>query len=255
MSTVKKRHQAIINLLRQEGGRLTVTKLSEQLGVSSVTIRQDLRVLADENILERTYGGAILRASSSVHSVLSFEVRQQEASREKNAIARYAAQLVKDGAGIILDGSTTAYAMVPYLKTLTNLTVVTNSLLVALGFRDTPRNKVLLPAGRVRYESGTIISALDTLPDINVNFGFFGAWGISLTSGVSDVDADEAQIRRFMLTRCLETVIMVDYRKWGEIAPYTYLELNQVSRIITDSAAPESILAECRQRGIMVDVV
>lgn len=255
MSTIKKRHAAIIELLQQAGGRLSVSDLSNQLHVSEVTIRHDLRTLAEKNVLERIYGGAVLRATDPNSVELSFEVRQQEFRRQKDRIGQFAARLVKDGYGIAVDGSTTAYALVPYLKQLTNLTVVTNSLIVAQGFRDSPRNKVYVPCGRIRGESATIVGSPDGLPDLNLNFGFFGAWGVSLPSGITDVDPDEVEMRQAMIMRCLQKVIIVDGRKWGEIAPYTYATLEAVDRIITDESAPDDVIQEFRKLGIVVNVV
>jgi DeoR/GlpR family transcriptional regulator of sugar metabolism len=255
MSTIQRRHQTIVDLLRQEGGRLSVQTLSERLGVSSVTIRQDLRTLAANDVLERVYGGAVLRPSGPMSVEMSFEVRQGEARKAKDAMGRFAAQLVKDGSGIAMDGSTSVYAMVPYLKRMNNLTIVTNSLMVAQSFRDTPRVKVLIPAGRIRGESATIVSEPDSLPDINLSLGFFGAWGVSLDGGLSDVDPDEVVMRQSLIRRCLRTVVVVDSRKWGETAPYTYAQPQDVNRIISNDGAPPEIVEHYEALGVSVDLV
>ncbi len=255
MSTIKRRHQTIVDLLRQEGGRLSVQTLSERLGVSTVTIRQDLRALAAKDVLERVYGGAVLRPSSPMSVELSFEARQGEARKAKDAMGRFAAELVKDGYGIALDGSTSAYALVPYLKNMTNLTIVTNSMMVAQSFRDTPRIKVLVPAGRIRGESATIVGNPESLPDINLSFGFFGAWGVSLDGGFSDVEPDEIAMRRAMMQRCLRSVVVIDSRKWGETAPYTYAQPQEVGRIISDDGAPPELVEHFRALGVTVDLV
>jgi DeoR/GlpR family transcriptional regulator of sugar metabolism len=254
MSTIKQRHKAIIQLLRQEGGQLSVNTLSARLGVSAVTIRQDLRALAGDNMLERVFGGAVLRSPAPLSGELAFEVRLREARQAKDAIGRFAAQLVKDGYGIALDGSTTSYALVPYLKTCVNLTIVTNSLIIAQSFRDNPRNKVLVPAGRVRGESATIVSQTESLPDLNLSYGFFGAWGLSTESGATDVDLDEVDMRKAMMTRCRQVVIVIDGRKWGEIAPYTFAAPDQIHRVITDDSAPDDLVDSLRARGIGVSV-
>ncbi len=255
MSTIHERHKAIVELLKQGGGRLSVNALSERLGVSSVTIRQDLRTLAEDRVVDRVYGGAVLRASGLPLSELSFEVRAREATRQKDAIGRHAAALVKPGYGIALDGSTTACALVPYLKQIANLTIVTNSLIIAQQFRDTPRHTVLMTSGRLRGESATIVGTLNGLPPINLNLGFFGAWGVSLIAGITDVNPEEVKMRQMMIEHCLETIIVVDGRKWGEVAPYTYASLDQVSRIITDDSAPPHLVSELCNRWVTVDVV
>jgi DeoR/GlpR family transcriptional regulator of sugar metabolism len=255
MSTIRERHKAIVKLLKQEGGQLSVNALSDKLRVSSVTIRQDLRALADENVVERVYGGAVLRPSIPLSSELSFETRLQEAFRAKEALGRFAVQMVKHGYGIALDGSTTVFALVPFLKPFTNLTIVTNSLIIAQNFRDTPHNKVFVPSGRMRGESATVVGTLDGVPNINLNIGFFGAWGVSLSGGITDVDPDEVEMRQAMMTQCREVVIVADGRKWGEIAPYTYATLEDVDRIITDDSAPEALVGQVREQGVIVDVV
>lgn len=255
MSTIKQRHELIIDLLKQKGGRISVSKLSEELGVSAVTIRHDLRTLAEENVLERVFGGAVLRESALPTHELSFEVRLTEAPRAKDAIAKFAAQFVKSGYGIAIDGSSSAYALVPYLKTLTNLTIVTNSLIIAQHFRDTPRNKVLVPSGRIRGESATIVGGTNSMPDINMNIGFFGAWGISVSGGITDVDIDEVTMRKAMIDRCLTVIIVADGRKWGEIAPYTYATPEQIDRIVTTEDAPAELVQVYRRLEVTVDVL
>ncbi len=255
MSTVRDRHRAIIELLKQEGGRLSVNALSQRLGVSSVTIRHDLRALAEEKIVDRVYGGAVLRNASLPTLELSFETRVQEAVRQKEAIARYAASLVRRGYGIALDGSTTAFALVPYLKQIGELTIVTNSLFVAQQFRDAPRLMVYMASGRLRGESGTVVGSLNGVPALNLNLGFFGAWGVSPSQGITDVNPDEVAMRRAMMALCLETIIIVDGRKWGEIAPYTWATFDEIGRIITDDSAPPDIVAEVRRLGVTVEVV
>src|SRR5512141_24965 len=62
-----------------------VPVLSEDLGVSEITIRRDLLLLEQEGVLDRTYGGAVLKRQ------LTSEPRWEEAvvanAEEKDAIA------------------------------------------------------------------------------------------------------------------------------------------------------------------------
>ena len=163
---LKERRQLILDDLRRDG-RVSVKLLSEKLRVSEVTIRQDLRALEDEGILERTYGGAVLRAATTTSAELSFDIRRRKRTGEKTSIGRAAAALVKDGYGIALDSSSTAYAITPYLKRLDGLTVVTNSLMVAMQFLDTPRIQVLMPSGRGRPGWSAPVWEQQSLPAIN----------------------------------------------------------------------------------------
>jgi DeoR/GlpR family transcriptional regulator of sugar metabolism len=253
---LEERRRAILDDLTKNG-RVSVKSLSEQLGVSAVTIRQDLRALEDEGLLERTYGGAVVKQLTPVFggvTELSFEVRRRKSEEEKQLIARSAAELVQDGYGIALDASTTAFAMTPYLKRRDGLTIVTNSLLVAQQFLDTPRIQVIMPGGRLRRDSVALVGDPQSLPELHLNLGFFGARGLSLQTGITDISPEETEMKRALLQHCIAAVVLIDGSKWGQVTPYTYASLQQVSRIITSSSAPIEHVEKFRQSGIQVEI-
>lgn len=250
---VEERRRIILDQLQQHG-RVSVAELSEAMQVSAVTIRQDLRALEEEGLLDRTYGGAVSRSSSALPE-LSFHIRMGKRQHEKAAIAKAAAALVSDGDTVALDCSTTAYAMVEPLKRFRKLTIVTNSLIIAQSFLDSPHIHVLLPGGRLRRDSVSLVGGTNTLPEINLNIGFMGARGISMVGGISDVDADEVQMKSAMIARCISTVVLVDGSKWGQVATYTFLKPEKMARIITSDLAPPELVAQFRNEGICVDVV
>jgi DeoR family fructose operon transcriptional repressor len=253
---LEERRRAILDDLTKNG-RVSVKSLSEQLGVSAVTIRQDLRALEDEGLLERTYGGAVSKQLTPVlsgMSELSFDVRRRKAEVEKQAIARAAAELVQDGFGIALDASTTVFAMTPYLKRRDALTIVTNSLLVAQQFLDTPRIQVIMPGGRLRRDSVALVGNPRSLPQLHLNLGFFGARGLSLQTGITDISPEETEMKRALLEHCINAVILIDGTKWGQVTPYTYASLQQVGRIITSSGAPLDHIERFRKAGTEVEI-
>lgn len=249
---VKERRREIVERLRARG-RVSVRELSRMMGVSTVTIRQDLRSLEAAGLLERTHGGAVLPQTKMSGPELSFDIRMGEHHDEKEAIARFAASLVQNGMSIALDASTTAFAMVPYLKHVRPLIVVTNSLSVAHGFLDAPHVTVHMPGGRLRRDSVALVGRINPLPEINLNFGFFGARGISREAGITDSDPDEVGVKRALMARCLRTVIVAGADKWDRVAPYEVAALGQVHVIITGPSAPEPLVSLCR--GLGVDVV
>lgn len=249
---VEERRRIILEQLQQQG-RVSVKELSEAMAVSTVTIRQDLRALEEEGLLERTYGGGVRRASGMLPE-LSFHMRLNKHLREKQAIAALAAQWVEDGFTVGIDASTTANAIVPLLKQFNRLTIVTNSFVVAQSFLDSPHIQVLVPGGRLRRDSISIVGRPEGLPDINLNVGFFGARGVSLTSGISDVDADEVQIKSAMIARCVAPIILVDASKWGQVSAYTFAKPQQVARIISSQNASFELVEQFREQGVQVDL-
>jgi DeoR/GlpR family transcriptional regulator of sugar metabolism len=252
MQFLEERRKAILGRL-QQFGRVSVNTLSEEMGVSTVTIRQDLRALEQLGLLKRTYGGAIRRLPEQTVAEFSFHIRQEQNAAEKDIVARAAALLVKEGDSIALDASTTAYAMVPYLKTLTDLTVVTNSLAIAQSLLDSPHIQVLMPGGRLRRDSISLVGRPELLPDINLNIGFVGAVGITALGGVGDIDPDEVAIKRAMIARCITTVVIADSTKWGRLAPYTVLAPDAIQHVITSIHAPQSLIDTFKDKNIRVD--
>ncbi|NDJ63355.1 MAG: DeoR/GlpR transcriptional regulator [Chloroflexi bacterium] len=251
---VEERRRAILERLERQG-RVSVKALSDLMNVSTVTIRQDLRALEDNGFLDRTYGGAVRRELRAVPPELSFQVRLNNHRAQKDLIAEACVQMVQNGDCIALDASTTAYALVGHLKAFECLTVVTNSLIIAQSFLDSPQIQVLLPGGRVRRDSVSLVGRPETLPDINLKAGFFGARGLSLMGGISDVDAEEAAIKQALRARCVAPVIVADGSKWDQVAPYTFATLAQTDRIITTSDAPQDHVCQFREAGARVDVV
>lgn len=251
---VEERRRLIIDQLMQHG-RVSVNALSEALAVSTVTIRQDLRALEEVGLLERTYGGAVRKTSEEYLPELSFHVRQKRNWREKQSIAAAAASMVKEGYSVALDCSTTAYALVPHLKKFKKLTIVTNSLFIAQNFLDSPGAQVLMPSGRLRRDSISLVGKPEALPSINLNVGFFGTRGISLVGGITDIDADEVAMKQAMIAHCLSNVILADSSKWGEVAPYKFVTPERVERIITSMRSPQELVRQFREASVQVDMV
>jgi DeoR/GlpR family transcriptional regulator of sugar metabolism len=250
---VEERRRVILEELKQRG-RVSVNALSHALHVSTVTIRQDLRALEEDGLLERTYGGAVLRKPEPYLPELSFDVRQDKQRKAKEAIGVFAATLVKDGYGIVLDASTTAFALVPHLRRLERVTVVTNSLIIAQSFLDAPAIQVLMPGGRLRRDAVSLVGNPSGLPDINLNIGFFGTQGITFANGMTDTDPDEVTIKKAMMARCISTVVVADGSKWDQIAPYTFATPDQIHRIVTANV-PLHLATPFREQGIEVDIL
>jgi DeoR family fructose operon transcriptional repressor len=251
---LEERRRAILDQLNQRG-RVTVKELSGDLQVSAVTIRQDLRALEERGLLERTYGGAVARLEKAPLQELSFTVRQGKRRDQKTVIAEAAAALVQDGYSIALDSSTTVFALVPFLKQYEKLTIVTNSLILAQGFLDRPQTQVLLPGGRLRRDSISLVGRPESLPHVNLNIGFFSARGIAEDIGASEIDPDEVIVKQAMFKRCGRAVLLVDSSKWGQVAPYTLIPPEEITHIISTERAELDLVAHYRDLGARVDLL
>lgn len=247
------RRQNIIGVLT-EAGHLSVTDLSARFDVSEVTIRQDLQALSEQGLLQRTRGGAL---SINAMPEFSFDVRQHQQATEKARIGQAAAELVHYGDTIFLDASTTAQAMIPHLKRLSELTIVTNSLRVAMSLLDAAHIHVLMPGGSLRRTSISLVGQpqCDFLEGVHLEIGFFGARGISVAEGLTDAGLEEVRMKRSMVERCRRIVGVLDSRKWGKVSASTFADLEQVDTIITDRDAPPTLVSQVKNHHVDVILV
>jgi len=247
------RRQQILEVV-QDAGQLSVAELSAQFDVSEVTIRQDLQALSEQGFLLRTRGGAL---SVNTMPEFSFDVRQHQHAAQKAKIGQAAANLVSHGDTIFLDASTTVHAIIPYLKDYSELTVITNSLKAAISLLDAPQIQVILPGGSLRRESISLVDPMcdDFLRDINIQIGFFGARGVTGDEGLTDVNQNEVAMKRAMVERCRRVVGVLDSRKWGKIAAYTFANLEQIDTLITDNDPSDALVRQIRERHVEVILV
>jgi DeoR/GlpR family transcriptional regulator of sugar metabolism len=247
------RRHAILSVLK-DAGQLSVSELSTRFEVSEVTIRMDLQALSQQNLLMRSRGGAV---AISALPELSFDIRQQQNSDKKSRIGRAAARMILPGDTIALDASTTAMAIVPFIDQHSQLTVVSNSLKIAMSLLRAPQVQVIIPGGYMRRESLSIVgqSQNDLIEDIHVRVGFFGAWGITAEHGLTDINLEEVRTKKRMVNHCQYVVGVLDSRKWGQVAAATFANLNQVNLIITDDGVPVALIDQVRDTGVEVLVV
>ncbi len=244
------RRQMILAAVNK-AGELSVNALGTQFGVSEVTIRQDLQALSEQGLLLRTRGGALAINSMPEYSV---GVRLQQKASEKVRIGQAAAKLVNHGDTIFLDASTTAQAIIPFLKHNAELTVITNSLKAAMNLLDSPQVQVIVPGGTLRRESISLVGypEEDISKALNVRLGFFGMRGLTIEEGLTDVNLSEIAVKRAMVKRCRQVVGVTDARKWGNVAAATFATLDQVDIIITDQGAPSELVASAQQCDVEV---
>ena len=249
----QERHRQILKLLG-EAGRLSVVELSRQFSVSEVTIRSDLQTLADQNLLTRTHGGAV--PSNQAVSILPLEARLQLKKEEKQRIGRAAAEMVADGDAIFLDTSSTTLAIAKNLKQHHYLTIITNSLAVAQEMLDAPGVAVVMPGGRLRRDTASLVGTdgLEMLRKYNIQKGFFGTHGITIADGLTDVSSDEANVKRPIARLCRQVIAVFDATKWGKVGLASFAQLEQINRIISDDAPPD-LAREIRSLGIEITLV
>jgi DeoR/GlpR family transcriptional regulator of sugar metabolism len=251
---LEERRQEILKLVNTHG-RVAVADLSVQFGVSEVTIRADLQSLAESGLIVRTYGGAI----SATYGLqeLSLLQRRQQHIPEKQRIGVAGAALVADGEAVFLDSSSTALVVAQQLKSRRDLTLVTNSLVIAQEMLGLANITVVMPGGTLHHDTVSLIGpdGLAFLEQYHIRKGFFGAYGLSVDAGLTDGSAPESEIKRALVKLCHKVIVVADATKWGRTGVTSYASLEDVDTIITDDQSPFDLVEQVRAAGVKVMLV
>lgn len=249
----EERQRRILERMRQ-GEVVKVAALSAEFGVSEATIRRDLRELEQSGLLERTHGGALPAGGTLEEPAFAEKTALHPA--EKQAIARVAAGLVQDGESVILDAGTTTLALARLLRPRRQLTVVTNSMMIAAELSDAPGLHVIVTGGTVRGNTLALVgpTAERTLGEINADRVFLGTNGLDLDRGLTTPTQAEAAVKQRMIAAARQVVVVADHTKIGRVAFATIAPLTSAHLLITDAQADPAALRQFRARGLAVHV-
>lgn len=247
------REQAILDALRSSG-HVSVNELAGNFGVSVVTVRKDLEALERRSLLRRVRGGAVGVDASDEGT---FETRMRHSTRTKQAIARSAAALVRDGDVIAIDSSTTCFHLAQELLSRRNLVVITNGLRLAVLFMQQSSARVLLPGGVVRRSAGSLVGPIgDVLAGRGrISKGFFGVVGLSTLHGLMDLSVEEAQTKLFMAAACDQVYGLFDSSKIGGFGMHSFAGPKTIAGLYTDDDASDSFVSQWGELGVPVTVV
>lgn len=255
MGSIAKRHQYILGKLKDEG-YVKVKDLSDQLGVSEVTIRKDLRHLESKKLLYRNHGSA-----SSLSSIISdkhIDVKEKMFAEEKLHISKAASKLLAEEDKIIIASGTTLFAFANEISTYENyLTVITSSVKVSLALCYNTNIEIIQLGGIIRKNSVSVIGhyAENILGSLSCNKLFLGVDGIDLDYGLTTSDMNEARINQQMIDAAQKIIVLTDSSKFGKRGFCKICDINKIHHIITDSNAPAHIIEMIREKEIEVTLV
>ena len=248
---VSDRRRMITELVAARGS-MRVAELGSILGVSEVTIRNDLELLAHEGLLVRDHGGAIARTHTALST--AFDQRAQLNLEAKQRIGQAAAALVQPGDTIMLDSGSTLMEMAKRLPNLSPLTIITNSLNVAIQVGSLPDVHVVLAGGSLSPETiGTVGPLAERdLGDLLADRLFLSTHAFELETGLSDVSIEVARVKRTMISAARQVILLADSGKFPTRAMARVAPLTAIHCIITDTGFPEEIAQQLAAQNIEV---
>jgi len=242
------RQLAIIDLL-QTRDKVTVAELTDRLGVSLVTIRQDLKKLEERGVLKRTHGGAV-----PVVNGYDISTRMWNHYEAKLRIAQAAAALVSDGETVIVETGSTCSLLARELAAKRGVTVITNSVFLTNFVRDCPSLDVVLLGGAFQHDAETNVGPLTKLclSQFSVDKCFIGADAISPDKGVSAINLFRAEVVRYMSEAASKMIVLTTSDKVGASATAAVFPLTSVHTVITDTQLTQQQDQLLRSAGVRV---
>lgn len=252
---IKSARQSKIRQLVEDKGQVSVTELNQLLAVSEATIRRDLEELAQMGWICRAHGGAIKveRAEKEPPILL----RQQEQSAEKQRIGQTAAAMVSAGQTIFLGSGSTVEAMVPHIRHIPDLTVISNSLPVINQLAGLENIELIVIGGMLRQSELSMVGHIAEMAvrEFRADTAFMGMRAIDAEHGFTSDYMPEAMTDRAILQIAPRCVIMADHTKFGRVSTMFLAPVTAAHVIITDKALNPAIEAELKEKGLIVHLV
>jgi DeoR/GlpR family transcriptional regulator of sugar metabolism len=245
----EERQRRILDLLSREG-RVVATDLQERLGVSGYTVRRDLDELADARHLQRVHGGALARSTVAP----TYAERREQSLPGKAAVAAAAATLLEPGQTAIVDGGSTALALVDAIPAGHTGTFITHSPPVAAALGARPELDVVVIGGTLDPRAMVCVGAqaIETYGRITADVCFLGIWSIHASAGISSAYHEEAELRRVLVQRADRVVGLASRDKIGTTAPFGIAPATALTHLVTEPDVPAEALEPFAELGLHV---
>ena len=233
----EQRFELILQALREKRA-VGVPELCILTGASEATIRRDLGALDSQGRLSKVHGGAVLADNEFQGEEPDLDTKSRLFQSEKDAIARYAAALIRDDDVVYLDAGTTTGRMAEYLKE-SKAAFVTNGISCAQRLLENGCKSYIL-GGCLKPGTGAVVGAgaVESLSRYNFTKAFLGINGISVQQGFTTPDPEEAAVKAEAFHRSRQTYVLADASKFGRVAAVTVLPLEDAPVITNKDPGP-----------------
>lgn len=245
---MNKRHAQILDLLT-ENKKVEVTRLSDLLQVSQVTIRKDLDILESRGLIIREHGYATLNDSDDINNRLAYHYES------KLEIAKRAAASVQNGETIMIEsGSCCALVAMEIANTKKDVSLITNSAFIADYIRKIGTVKIILLGGEYQNESQVMVGPITKkcAEAFFVDKLFIGTDGFTMETGFTGNDYMRSEAVRDMAKQAANVIIVTDSVKFSQKGVVKLIDTDKVKFVYTDSDIPVDVEEYLLQKNIEV---
>ena len=244
------RQKRILEMLATDGA-VMVSRLSTELGVTEETIRRDLEKLEAQEMLRRTHGGAVPFDENTYE--LSLEKRKNKNVEPKKNIAKAAAEHIVSGDTVFLDASTTTFFIAKEIKSIRNVTVITNSMRIISELAGIDGIKVISVGGIASNNQSFVGNLAEEAIEKNyfARKMFFSSKGVTADAGILESNEAESGIKKKMMRNCGKKYYLCDKSKIGRVGFVKLADFTDINVFITDC---DDVEAQLRARLADADV-
>ena len=253
LSTLERRQQ-ILDLTNGQG-KVHVEELADQFGVSAVTIRSDLNLLADKALVIRSRGGAL--AGKNISKELSIDEKHNLQHAVKSKLGRAAAKFINDGESIILDSGSTTLEIAKQLNRRRDLVVMTNGLNIASALSNNVGVELLVTGGSLRQKTLSFYGGHAESSFKNLLFDklFIGVDGIDYKLGLMTHFEHEARLNRLMVENCRQVIAVADSSKFQRRGYHLIADMQSIDILVTDDRITPEAKSGIESAGIELVLV
>ena len=237
MLAIERRSQILSELEAQK--RVLVPDLAKKYTVTEETIRRDLEKLEKEGLLKKTYGGAVQADNQSTE--LPYRIRVEANKTQKLIIAEKIQKLIKPNENIMLDASSTCVHIARKLKTISNLTIITNSVEILMEYSNCENASVISTGGTLRNFSLSLVGsgAAGTISQFMTDKAIISCKGLDFEKGIMESNLAETEIKKAMVANTKQVILAVDSSKFNRLSFAKTLDLRHVHMVVSDSIPSE----------------
>lgn len=248
------RQEKILEMLESEG-QVRITELAQYFNTSVVTIRSDLDAMDEAGLVERTSGGAVLTTITQYNR--DFQKHKHARTEEKRAVAMATASRIQDGDTLFINSGSTTYFVALMLKKLQKrVTIVTNSVYIAMELGDTPGFLIIFVGGQINSRSAFTCGAdaLNQLRQYRVQHAILSIDGIDET-GIATIHADEAPLAQLMMENARNRIVVADSSKVGKNGFCNISSLQHIDVLVSNKGCDAEVIRQIREAGVEIVLI
>lgn len=251
MKTITDRHQFILKKLAEKG-QVSIPQLMDEMKVSGVTIRKDLKLLEEKKLLFRTRGGGSINNPYAIERPI--DEKEFIKSDEKKKIGKAALGLIGQNDSIIIGSGTTVFEVARQLHPEKRIIVITPALKVALELINRPNVEILSLGGLVHQSSSSTAGSFaeKVLDELSCGVLFIGVDGIDLEHGLTITNIVEASLNQKMIRLAQTVVVCADSSKFDRRGLGKICNLDQIDYIITDGEVSRETVNKIERTGVKI---